>query len=355
TMRDDLEDIIRGIGPRSSSIMFTNGSGITEDRAKELKKAGLFSVAISIDTFRPEVYNKLRGHENAFNIAINAFENAKNAGLYVIATATPTIEIIQSNEMPKFYDFCRDLGVHEVRVLAPIPTGRIIGNREVRWCNSAEEKQMWGYHKKLNLDKSYPRISEWSFLESEGVLGCTAGTFHCFIECDGTVTPCDMIPLSFGNIKEEGLEKSYELMASTFKIPRYECYVRAAVGLFKRAFEAEGKLPFSKEKTMEITGILKNRKMPEFFQKLGMPQPRFDEKKPTVIKRERLDLRGIPCPEPVFKTQDKIWEMESGILEVLVSEEISKHNVEQTAEREGWGVEIKDNGAGEFILRLSKT
>ncbi len=355
TMRDDLEDIIRGIGPRSSTIMFTNGTGITEDRAKELKKAGLFSIAISIDTPNPEVYNKLRGHENAFNIAMEAFENAKNAGLYVVATATPTREMILNNEMPKFYDFIKDLGVHELRVLAPIPTGRIIGNRDKRWCDSDEEKQMWEYSKKLNLDKTYPRISEWSLLESEGILGCTAGTFHTFIECDGTVTPCDMIPLSFGNIKDDGgVEKAYENMANTFKVPRYECYVRASVGLFKKAFEEEGKLPFSREKTMEICSRIKNKKMPEFFEKIGMPMPEFDYKKPKVLKKEKLDVRGLPCPEPVFMTQEKIWEMETGILEVLVSEEESKYNVEKTAEREGWEIETKDNGNGEYLLVLSK-
>ncbi len=354
TMRDDLEDIIRGIGPRSSVLLFTNGTGITEDRAKELKKAGLFSIAISLDHFRPEAHDKLRGHEGAFDIAIKAFDASKNAGLYVIAAAVPTGEMIQKNEVPQFYDFCRDLGVHEVRVLAPIPTGRIVGNKEARWCGTDEQKQMWEYAKKLNLTKDYPRITEFSYMESEGILGCTAGTFHMFIESDGTVTPCDMIPLSFGNIKEEGIEKAYELMSSTFKVPRYECYVRAAVGLFRKAFEAEGKLPFSKEKTLEITGRIKNKKMPEFFQKLGMQQPQFESKRPTVMKREKLDMRGLSCPQPVFNTQEKIWEMESGIIEVLVDDATAKHNVARTAEREGWDVEIKDKDDGEYLLILSK-
>lgn len=355
TMRDDLEDIIKAIVPKSTVLLFTNGYGITEERAKELKKAGLFSISISLDHFHPKIHNKVRGYEKAFDIAVRAFEAAKNAGLYVIAGAVPTREMIQKGEVTKFYDFCKELGVHEIRVLAPIPTGRIIGHREQRWCGTDEQQKMWEYAKKLNLDKNYPRISEFSLMESEGVLGCTAGTFHMFIETDGTVTPCDMIPLNFGNIKEEGIEKAYELMSSTFKVPRYECFVRAAVGLFRKAFEEEGKLPFSREKSMEICTRIKNKKMPEFFQKLGMPKPEFKEIKPKVLKKERLDLRGLKCPEPVFQTQEKIWEIGYGTIEVLVDNEQSKFNVEKTAEREGWEVETKDNRDGEYLIILSKT
>jgi TusA-related sulfurtransferase len=175
-----------------------------------------------------------------------------------------------------------------------------------------------------------------------------------FIETDGTVTPCDMIPLSFGNIREEGIEKSYENMSSTFKVPRYECFVRASAGLFRKAFEEEGKLPFSKEKTEEITSRIKNKKMPEFFQKMGMPQPQFESKRPTTLKKEKLDMRGIACPEPVFNTQEKIWEMGAGTLEVLVNDEQAKTNVEKTAEREGWEVKIEKKDQGEYLLILTK-
>ena len=353
TLRDDLQDIIKGIGKKSSTLLFTNGEKLDEDRAKELKKAGLFSVSISLDHYKEEEHNKVRGHEKAYQYAINAIKAAQQAGLYTIVGVVPTKEMIQEGKVPKFYEFCKELGVHEIRVLAPIPTGRIIGQRECRWCMTDEEKQMWEYHKELNQRKDFPRITEFSFLESEGILGCTAGTFHIFIETDGTVTPCDMIPLSFGNIKEEGIEKAYQLMSSTFRVPRYSCFVRAAVGLFKKAFEEEKKLPFSKEKSLEIATKIKNRKMPEFFEKMGMPKPVFEEKA-TAEMKATLDLRGLLCPEPVFKTQEKIWEMEKGVIEVFVSDENSKNNVAKTAEHEGWNVEIKERDNGEAILVLSK-
>lgn len=69
---------------------------------------------------------------------------------------------------------------------------------------------------------------------------------------------------------------------------------------------------------------------------------------------EHIDARGLSCPTPIFKTQEKIWEMKKGVIEVRVDDPTAKQNVARTAEREGWDVEIKDLGDDEFLLTLSK-
>jgi len=354
TLRDDLEEIIEAIGTKSHTILFTNGERLGLERAKELKKRGLFAASVSLDHYKPEIHDKLRGYEGAFDIAVNAIKASNEAGLYTIAGVVPTKEMINAGEVPTYYRFIKDIGAHEVRVLAPIPTGKLVGNKEARWCGKDEEKQMWDYHMKLNKDKDYPKISEYSYLESEGILGCMAGTYHMFIENDGTVTPCDMIPLSFGNVKKEGFEQAYRTMAERYKVPRYQCYVRAAHALFKKGFDKENKFPLSKETSMEITGKIRNRRMPEFFLKLGMPKPVYHEKKDRVIRKEKLDLRGLQCPEPVWQTQEKIWEMEVGILEILVNDKEARDNIEKTAESEGWKAKIEKKENGEYLLVLSR-
>ena len=354
TLRDDLEEIVEAIGTRSHTILFTNGERLDYDRAKELKKRGLFSASVSLDHYKPEIHDKLRGYKGAFDIAVKAIKASNKAGLYTIAGAVPTKEMIQNGEVPEYYRFLKGIGVHEVRVLAPIPTGKLVGNREARWCGTEEEKKMWEYHMKLNKDKDFPKISEYSYLESEGMLGCMAGTYHMFIENDGTVTPCDMIPLSFGNVKEEGFETAYSTMAERYKVPRYECFVRAAHALFKKGFDREGKFPLSVDTAMEITGKVRNRRMPEFFKKLGMPPPVFDDEKPVKHLKEKMDLTGLECPEPVWRTQEKIWDMKGGVLEILVNEEEARDNVEKTAESEGWSSKVKSQGNGEYLLVLSK-
>lgn len=69
---------------------------------------------------------------------------------------------------------------------------------------------------------------------------------------------------------------------------------------------------------------------------------------------EKLDLRGLSCPQPIFETQKKIWSMKKGTLEILIDDGTAKTNVARTAEREGWNVDIKEIEDDEFILTISK-
>lgn len=353
TLRDDLEDIVEAIGTRSHTILFTNGAKLDVKRAKKLKKLGLFSASVSLDHYKPEIHNKQRGHEDAFETAIKAIKASNEAGLYTVVGTVPTREMINAGEVPEFYKFCASLGAHEVRVLAPIPTGRLVGDRGARWCGKDEEKQMWEYHKKFNKDKSFPKISEYSYLESEEMLGCMAGTYQTFLENDGTVTPCDMIPLSFGNVFEEDYETIYHRMANRYQVPRHECFVRAAHALFKKGFDKEKTFPLSREQAMEITERIKNKRTSRFFKELGMPPPVFQDTRKIKAKKVKLDLRGMQCPEPVWQVQEKIYEIQKGTIEAVLNDEESMDNVAAAAEGEEWKVEITEKDNGEYLLIIS--
>ena len=259
-LRDDLEEIVEGIGDRSTIMLFTTGHGLTPERAKRLVDAGLFYAVVSLDHFKPEEHDKLRGFEGAHKIAIDAIRMFKEAGAFTVVSAVPTREMVESGDIWQFIEYVKELGVHEIRVLAPIPTGRIVGQREQRWSKK-QAQIMKEVHRKYNADKTAPRVTVFAFIEGEGILGCCGGTFHMFIEGDGTVTPCDMIPLNFGNIKTCGIERAYKRMADVYKIPRHDCFLRAAVTLIGRAYEEEGRLPLSREKSMEIANKVRNIKM----------------------------------------------------------------------------------------------
>jgi len=289
-LREDLVEVIEGIGPKSSVMLFTTGHKLTQEKAHELKKAGLFSMVISLDHYTAKEHDKIRGYEGAFDIALKAIEYSKNAGLYTMVSTVPKNEFVDNGDVWKFMDFVRDIGgVHEIRFLAPIPSGRIVGQRELRW-NKEQKEIMWDLHRKGNKSKSYPRISVYSMIESGDVLGCTAGFYHMFIEGDGQVTPCDMIPLSFGNIKDEPFPEIFERMTGAYKKPRNGCFLRAAVGLVKKEFEATGVLPVPYEKSREIVGKIPNKETSKFYKKIGMPQAQVDE---WVSREEAIEILGL--------------------------------------------------------------
>lgn len=53
-----------------------------------------------------------------------------------------------------------------------------------------------------------------SYVNSEHGAGCFAGYVQCHVTNDGEVTPCDFTPISFGNIREDGLKAAWKRMTS---------------------------------------------------------------------------------------------------------------------------------------------
>ena len=68
---------------------------------------------------------------------------------------------------------------------------------------------------------------------------------------------------------------------------------------------------------------------------------------------ERVDARGLSCPQPVVLTRNKMKEMGKGTFAVIVDTGTSRDNITRLATHEGWNIEVKEDG-DEFILTLNK-
>ena len=67
---------------------------------------------------------------------------------------------------------------------------------------------------------------------------------------------------------------------------------------------------------------------------------------------ERVDARGLSCPEPVILTRKAI-QKGGNELEVLVDNVTSKENVTRCAEHAGYAVSVAEKD-GEYTLSLKK-
>lgn len=68
---------------------------------------------------------------------------------------------------------------------------------------------------------------------------------------------------------------------------------------------------------------------------------------------DKIDARGLSCPQPVILTNRKIKEMEKGVLEILVDTDTSRENVSRLAQQSGWQVEV-DRVDEDYRLVLRK-
>lgn len=69
---------------------------------------------------------------------------------------------------------------------------------------------------------------------------------------------------------------------------------------------------------------------------------------------EKIDARGLSCPQPVVLVKRAMEKMDRGTIEVLVDTATSKENISRLARSAGYQIEIEEK-EGEFLLRLVKT
>jgi len=68
---------------------------------------------------------------------------------------------------------------------------------------------------------------------------------------------------------------------------------------------------------------------------------------------ERIDARGLSCPQPVVLTRNRMKELREGTFEVIVETGTSRDNITRLAQHEGWAIEVQEEG-DEFRLILKR-
>ncbi|HDP25659.1 MAG TPA: preprotein translocase subunit TatB [Deltaproteobacteria bacterium] len=68
-----------------------------------------------------------------------------------------------------------------------------------------------------------------------------------------------------------------------------------------------------------------------------------------------VDARGLSCPQPVILTMNKIKELGTGQIEVLVDTDTSKENVSRAAKSKGWTVaDVTEEQTGYRVTLLKE-
>jgi tRNA 2-thiouridine synthesizing protein A len=68
---------------------------------------------------------------------------------------------------------------------------------------------------------------------------------------------------------------------------------------------------------------------------------------------EKIDARGLSCPQPVVLAKKAMDKVGKGTIEIVVDTVTSKENVSRLARSFGYDVKVEEK-EGEFLLRLVK-
>lgn len=260
-LRKDLEKIAGLFDDRSCLMLNTTGSGLTQKRASDLKKAGLFAVGVSVDSLDPEEHDRKRGKRGAFRTALRALALASDAGLYPYIVTVASRELLAQGNFTRFMEFAGASHAREVHLLEPCPTGRLAGRDDIV-LGSAERKRILEYQRDVASRTDLPALSTFLYLESPKAFGCGAGLTYLYIDGSGEVCPCNLIPLSFGNAIREPLVEILDRMGRYFAKPRISCAGHTLAGHIPA-----GAMPVPREVSESVCSenLPRRHRLPRFF------------------------------------------------------------------------------------------
>ena len=201
--------------------MVTNGSLITKEKAKKLKKAGVKRAQVSLDGARPETHERLRQFKGSFEKAKNAIKFFREAGFASVGVAfSPTS--FNWYELEDVYNLSIELGATELRVQPLMLLGRTLQQDEPLCPNPIEYRLLVQTILKLQKDKRM-RI-EWgdpvdhlirfrSRLEHFGAFSN--------VQADGEIIVSPYIPISVGNIRKHKFSQYWDAgLIRAWEIPK---------------------------------------------------------------------------------------------------------------------------------------
>ena len=238
----------------------------------------------------------MRGRKGAFGTALQAIQLVAKSGLYPYIISLATREFLDPSRFSSFMRFAGDIGAREVHLLEPCPTGRLAGRSEVV-LSPAERRKILDYQNEVACDESLPILSSLAHLESPDAFGCGAGLTHLYIDGSGEVCPCNLLPISFGNLNCEGVRQVLDKMGRFFQKPRPVC----VGGVLGRHITAES-LPTSPEVSTEICEkhLPRRHALPRFFKDRTKAQSEVGPK----------DLQS--AYDQIHEHYDQFWLKEAG-------------------------------------------
>ncbi|HAK59706.1 MAG TPA: hypothetical protein DCO77_04895, partial [Nitrospiraceae bacterium] len=218
-LHPELPEIVRALSKNHFPVMICNGWYVTPERARELFRAGLYEISISLDYADPAKHDQQRGTPGAFERAAQALEILHNNRAYPHQRVHMISVVMEDNldEIEPLIGLAQKIGVTYLVTLYSHARGAK--------ASRAPRKDVSAHL--LGLRKKYPNfiglrgyLSRFTDATSNGakVVPCYAGKNLFNIDCQGNVTRCiDRLDDVAGNILtddlasiERSLEDQYE-------------------------------------------------------------------------------------------------------------------------------------------------
>jgi len=206
-LRRDLAELVayassKGIRPSIDS----NGLAFNEPRLKELIKAGVSNINVSLDSPDSKVHDEYRKVPGCFDAAIRALRLCVKYGVPCLIGTYAKNSSRHSRDLEGIIAIAKREKVNGVKILFPILSGK--------WrTKDAELLDNEGrIYVRALLDPSYVYVED--AIEMEGKKCSAIEKNLIYVSPYGDIQPCPAIPVSFGNLLNEPMLKIVKRMMS---------------------------------------------------------------------------------------------------------------------------------------------
>ncbi len=249
--RKDLPELIASIEGRAGTILFTTGIGLTREKLVQFKTSGLITLAVSFDFLDPDEHNAFRGRDDAYACAIQAMQWGKEVGLHVIAMCVIARKYLSQSYIFALARKAQSFGAREVRLLEPVRSGSYLDKDESLFYTQADREKLITIYRRGNRTLGMVKLTTYLYIEGPEKYGCGAGILHSYLGETGELYPCDFIPASFGNIRQESLKELWQKMRACFGVPKTQCIAKSLNEILYE--KSGGELPTSCALSSELT------------------------------------------------------------------------------------------------------
>jgi MoaA/NifB/PqqE/SkfB family radical SAM enzyme len=205
-MRRDIVDVVKALKPKRTLVsIVTTGIFLTEEKARELKKAGLNTFQISLDSSIAVEHDKYRGYKGSYEKVFQAVEIARKVGINVILSTVITHQNVKTPAIPNMLDIAEK---NDTFLLLNI-AGRSGGWSKKDYLLVEKEER----NKFVTEFCKHPRarISQmFNFYGKPGI--CNMGKDKLNISAYGEVYPCTYVAMVFGRLKDRSLKDIWDQM-----------------------------------------------------------------------------------------------------------------------------------------------
>jgi len=197
----------------------TNGTLLNERSAKKLKDANIDRVFVSLDHWRKEKHDWLRGN-GTFEKTINGIKLLKK---YEVYTRIDSIVWKENyKELEKLVDFCKKLKADEIIFAWPVKVGSALKNYDYIFPPEEEYlkigEKLEALRKSKSIKVSYHRFRYFD----ESAKDCPGGRKIFYINGEGRISPCFWLSTMLDLFTERNIfEEEFSSLLEDYNIQEF--------------------------------------------------------------------------------------------------------------------------------------